>query len=925
MIRCLSFLFFIFSCCLTVFGSEGERIDLSGKWYVQLDSTDQGMYQGWENTHFIESINLPGTTDDAGLGVANHLQPQLTKPQLTHLTRKNSFVGVVWYTREIVIPKGWQNRDFIMKLERVLWESRVWVDGVEVGKAQNSLVAPHYFDLTSLIKPGSKHRLTIRIDNRKKMNISVDDMGHAYTNHTQIMWNGVIGEMCIEALSKVRINNLKVYPNIKTNTVNLEMDILNNTTAVAPAFIKVKIKDKKSKKTICVLERQANVQPGERKVFVDAELGDEIVHWNEFAPHVYELQAELAFQHTRNRKSVTFGMREIVAQGTSILINNKVVFLRGTLECNVFPLTGHPPMDKEGWRKVFMSAKEWGLNHLRFHSWCPPESAFAVADELGFYLQVELPVWENNVGQDEPTLQFLYEEADRIIAEYGNHPSFCFWSMGNELQGDFDKINRMVKDLKERDNRHLFTATSFTFEADRGVWPEKYDDFLISQWTKKGWLRGQGVFDSESPSFNQNYAKGAEGVPVPIVTHEIGQYAVYPNIGEIEKYKGVLLPLNFMAIKNDLAAKGLLSKAHDFTQASGKLAAILYKEEIERALKTPEIAGYQLLDLHDFPGQGTALVGMLDAFWESKNIISASDFRKFCAPVVPLLQFPKAIYSPGESFLAEIDISNYGGILLEGQGVTWSIKDDKKVLASDCFETRIESGYNSKLGAIDIALSAIKKATKLTIEVRIDDTDYRNTWNIWVYPQTQILDFGDVVFTRELEEAKELLRKGKNVLLNPEWKSIDGVEGKFVPVFWSPVHFPKQAGTMGLLCNTSHKALTDFPTDYHSDWQWWDLTKHSTSLVLDSVFGGNPIVEVIDNFTNNRRLANLFEGRVDRGKLIVASFDLTTDLDNRPVAKQMLISLLKYMNGSEFDPPIIKNPQIFDTILKPKMLITSGL
>lgn len=138
---------------------------------------------------------------------------------------------------------------------------------------------------------------------------------------------------------------------------------------------------------------------------------------------------------------------------------------------------------------------------------------------------------------------------------------------------------------------------------------------------------------------------------------------------------------------------------------------------------------------------------------------------------------------------------------------------------------------------------------------------------------------------------------------------MNGIAGKFVPVFWSPVHFPAQAGTMGLLCDPQHPVFARFPTDMHADWQWWDLCKRSVAMVTDSIRGGAPLVEVVDNFTNNRRLAALFEGRIGTGRLVVASFDLDTDLDSRPAARQMLCSLLDYMNGDRFDPAAIENPQ----------------
>ena len=109
---------------------------------------------------------------------------------------------------------------------------------------------------------------------------------------------------------------------------------------------------------------------------------------------------------------------------------------------------------------------------------------------------------------------------------------------------------------------------------------------------------------------------------MPAVVHEMGQWCVYPNFDEVRKYTGPLKPKNFDIFHDSLAEHGMLDQWRDFLRASGKLQALCYKEEIEAALRTPGIGGFELLDLHDFPGQGTALVGVLDPFWESKGYIT---------------------------------------------------------------------------------------------------------------------------------------------------------------------------------------------------------------------------------------------------------------------------------------------------------------
>lgn len=891
---------------------------LSGQWGIALDPSDRGELQGWQNRDFPDRIDLPGTTDDANYGTADTLSPALAKPQLSHLTRRHSYIGPAWYTRQVDIPRSAAGKRVLLSLERVLWKSNLWIDGLKVESPEsNSLVAPHIYDITDAVKPGQKLRITVRVDNRKQFDISHDNLAHAYTDHTQIIWNGIIGDMSLQIEEPCRIGKIAVFPDTDRSAAKLKIPV--EADKPRKAVLTLRIADRSTGKTVAQATRNVRLTEGTQTLEAECPMDGEVRLWSEFSPRLYTITAQLKTSHGKSTASADFGMRKLSREGKSLALNGRPLFLRGTLECCIFPLTGHPPMDHAGWEKVIGTAKEWGLNHLRFHSWCPPRAAFEVADREGFYLQVELPLWSLTLGKDPATTDFLRAEARRLLDEYGNHPSFCFLSMGNELQGDMTVPNRLMLDLKTSDPRRLYTTTSFTFEKGYGSAPMPGDDFLVTQWTADGWVRGQGVFNTYSPSFNKDFSKGVKNIEVPVVTHEIGQYSVYPQIGNIGKYTGVLRPLNLEAIRADLREKGLLNKAAAYTRASGKLAAILYKEEIERALKTAGISGFQLLDLHDFPGQGTALVGLLDAFWDSKGVISAGDFREFCAPVVPLARFPKAVYTNSEPFTATLDVSNYSEDDLRDASVEWWLTDSTGArIDSGTVRKDIAAGYNASIAEISCDLSRFGKAQKLTLWIGIEGTPYKNHWNIWVYPWQEPAESGEIVFTRDPQEALDELAQGKKVLLNPDWRHINGIEGKFVPVFWSPVHFPKQAGTMGVLCDPQHPALALFPNDGHSDWQWWDLCIHSTTMITDGIRGGSPIVEMVDNFVNNRRLVMIFEGRVGNGKLIVASCDLTDTAEDRIVARQMRNSLIEYMKSERFDPATISNPEILLMLTREK-------
>lgn len=886
--------------CLFACKNSPSRISLAGEWEFALDSIDTGIDENWAKQHFKHTIQLPGTTDDAGYGTPNSLKPSIQKPQVLHLTRKNRYVGPAWYSKEVDIPSSWKDKTIELKLERVIWQTAVWVDGKPINGRQESLVTPHLYDLTEQLTPG-RHTITIRVDNRKRYDITTGDMAHAYTDETQIMWNGIIGEISLTAKDAVSIRNLQAYPDLKNKIVWIRCNINNAGADTTVSSLSVCISKDKLHRS---MKQPIDLQPGENSIDVLCDIPGEPQLWNEFSPNLYTLQASIETDLYQDSKEIKFGFRDLRKDGAAFMLNDRKIFLRGTLECCIFPLTGYPPMEHAGWTKVFTTAREWGLNHLRFHSWCPPEAAFEVADSLGFYLQVELPLWSTNLTEDERA-PYLYAEADRILETYGNHPSFCLLSLGNELQYDFEFLGSLLNHVKAKDPRHLYTTTSFTFERGHGDWPEADDDFFITQWTKQGWVRGQGVFNAEPPRFDKDYSASVEGMKVPLITHEVGQYAVYPDLKEIEKYTGVLDPLNFKGVKEDLEKKGLADKADDYLMATGKLAALLYKEEIERAMKTPGISGIQLLDLHDFPGQGTALVGLLNAFWESKGVTEAATFRQACAPVTPLARFAKATYTSDEAFEAAIEIVNYSDKAIENAVIGWKLADrEGQAVAQGEFPARsLPVGENSPAGDIRCPLDAITEAKELTLSATLKGSEYTNEWKIWVYPASLTVDKGDIVVTDRFSTAEKALQEGKKVLFNPPYESLKGLEGKFVPVFWSPVHFPKQAGTMGLLLDPAHPAFAHFPTDSHTDWQWWRLTTQSKTLCIDSLYTEvTPLIECVDNFANNRRLTNLFETNCLNGKLVVCSLDLLREQEKNPEKKQLLYSLIKYMKSGKFSP-----------------------
>lgn len=890
---------FLLACCFFSAGSqasdggESTPIDLTGSWKVRLDPSDIGEQEKWFGEVAGTPIELPGITGEAGLGEALILEPALTKEVFHHLHQRHKFVGAAWYAREFQLDDERVNSSLSLMLERVIWETKVWINGQLVG-SKNSLTTPHRYDVGPLLRPG-QNRIVIRVDNRPSVDIG--NLGHAYTDETQTIWNGVIGKIQLEHPVPIQIKNYPLRVKVSgAGTLMVRVEPLQSDAPSVPEW--------------SVDLTEAQTAGGE--ISIDVPM-DQIVRWSEFDPALYRVTC----QWNEQQSSLVTGFRDVATDGQKLLINGNPSFMRGTLECCIFPKTGYPPMDAEGWDKVMGTLKEYGLNHLRFHSWCPPEAAFESADRHGIYVQAELPNWTFKMGELPETDQFLIKEGERILREYAHHPSFVFFSMGNELTGDYSFLDKMVEGFHKDAPHLLYTSTSYSF-SQRGLKPGPNDDFFITQRTSTDWVRGQGFLNQTWPTTDSDYQKGLGSLPVPLITHEVGQYNVYPNLAELPKYDGNLRALNYEAIQQDLQSKGRLDQADDYTLNSGKLAVALYKEDIERALRTKNLSGIQLLDLHDFPGQSTATVGLLDAFWDSKGLVSPEEFRRFCAPVVPLLRMGKMAWSQGEQFQANVEIANFSSQPIKDAVIQWEIKSDSgQTVASGALQaSEIAIGNGIAVGEISVPIDSNQGAAKWTVSVAIKDTDWQNQWNVWVYPKPSLAKSGSdeadgVVVIRQFGKPLfDALASGNRVLFLPQREEIrEPLDGRFIPVFWSPLHFPNQPGSLGTMIDAGHPVFSQFPTSTHTDWQWWELLATSTSVSgagLGPKF--QPIMQFVDKFNRNDLPAILWEAKVGPGSLFVCSLDIDSDPEKRIVAAQLKSSILNYVGSDEFDPGLTVPP-----------------
>lgn len=861
-------------------------MSLAGQWRFSLDPNKEGVQKGFFNSDLPQKISLPGSTDEAHFGT-----PNPNKPTLDGLYRPYLYEGQAWYQRDIDVPAGWQGKRITLSLERVHWDTRVWVDGTDIG-TRDTLIAPHVYELPVGLSPG-RHKLTILVDNTKKIDlgrfVSINYEG------TQTNWNGLIGKLELRAQDPVSIQDVEVYPDVARKTAKLSITIVNATGK--PATGKLTIGATGHPAGGKVPARDVQFTAAEPRSVVTAELpmGANVRLWDEFSPNLYDLTVSLSAKSASaafsDSQTVTFGMRDLAIHGTQFVMNGRPIYLRGTLECGIFPRTGYPPTDVAEWRRIYRVLKSYGLNFIRFHSWTPPDAAFAAGDLEGVMIQTEGPIANVRVGTDANRDTFVEKELLRVVHTYGNHPSFCLMTLGNEYGGPDELLSKWVGELIQEDSRHLYSsASSAQVTANR-------------QFTESGRPRAvQGT--STAFDFRDIISKQDR----PLIGHEIGQWTFFPNFDEMKKYTGVLTARNFELVRDDLSAKHMLDLAPRFVQATGIHAVLLYKEEIELLMRTPGHTGFSLLDLHDYPGQGTALIGLLDPFWDSKGFIAPEKHRQYCGPTVPLLRMTKRTYTADETFTAQIDVAHFGPKDLANAQPLWRIQNEKggEIASGSLAAVSLPTGKLTPAGEFKTALSKIAAPAKVTVKVSLKGTQFANEWDIWVYPPASAVTApSGVVAARTWEEAKTALAAGKKVILFPSAvNSEQSLPGKFLPVFWSPVWFPKQQpNTMGILVDPKHPAFAQFPTEFYSNWQWWDLIQSSRTLILnDTPATFRPIVQVIDNFARNDKLGNLLEAQVGEGQLLLCTMDLPGIMEKQPAARQLLRSLYAYVGSPAFRP-----------------------
>jgi len=937
-----------------------------------LDPTDSGEKNLWFNQTLPGGIRLPGTLQSQNYGFEiststpwvlslydrfwylrddykAYIEPGKVKvPFLSQPPRH--YLGVAWYQREIETFQYQQSRRFVLTLERPHWETTVWLDGKKIG-SNRSLVAPHVYELGSLTS--GRHRLTIRVDNRMLMPYRPD--AHSVSDSLGASWNGIVGKIQLDDTGRVWIDDAQAFPNLAQKSMVVKVRIGNQTGLSGSGTLSAVWPD------VGIVPVTWDEHGGTAEVEVPLRLEHE--SWSEFNPRLYPLTLWLKGTGVDEYHEMMVGLRDLRAVGKEFILNGRPIIFRGTNNGGDFPLTGYPPTDVASWKKIFETCKRWGLNHMRFHSWTPPEAAFEAADQIGFYLQVEPGMW-NEIDPGSPMERMLYEETDRMIKAYGNHPSFMLMSPSNEPKGKWQKaLSKWVEHYRKEDPRRLYTTGTGHTERELENLTEGTDYLALHR-------VGLKTLRRESGWHGRDYQDSLEDINLPVIAHEVGQWAAYPEYDVIKKFTGYMRPSNYEIFRDSLKAHGLLERNKQFVSNSGRLQVAAYKEEIEANLRTPGLSGYQLLDLHDYVGQGTAFVGMLDAFWDTKSYITPEEFKQFSNSTVPLARFPKRVFTTAETLDVDLEIAHYGAEPIERALVVWKIEGTR--FKGEWEPRTIPIGKNIPIGKItaDLSKLLVPREFKLVVTVAPESffspvsrdivsgpkairgvTYFENEWKFWVYPAsdpeeyaarqaTTTVDAGpclraresDVLITSSWEEAEEKLAAGGRVLFialnaNLNWHSppLDSV-----PIFWNRLMSPSWSRMLGLWIKREpgemkSQMLGGFPTDSYFDWQWAEIIQNVRAVNLDNLPAElEPIVWGIDDWNRNYKLGLVFELAVGDGRLLISAFDVRNPASPNPVARQLRYALLKYARSDCFQPQVSVSPEqvrslFFDTAVMKKL------
>ena len=955
---------------------ERQTCDLAGIWRFEIDKEDRGFAEHWEKRRLTQTITLPGCLQAQGYGDAisedtpwvqslydalwyqrgeyAYAQENGTKvPFLSQPPRH--YTGKAWYQKTIFVPEKSDGFVGRLTLENTKWKTTLWIDGECKGSIV-SLCAPHVYETGAL--SAGEHTVTLCIDNGWQLPYRPD--GHGVSDALGATWNGVAGAITLELFNGIWIERVKV--NAQMPQAAIQVHLKNETSHTQNCIVHVQdtVQTDISADAVCVLT------PGSQICELTLNYPSDTPLWDEFDQGLQHLivtlfsisnalQGEMQSSITQlplqskemvsqfpkavlQTKEVTFGFRRAEVKDGHFVINGRNTYLRGTHFGGDYPLSGIPDCGSAYWDKIMKTVKTWGMNFIRCHSYCPPEAAFEAADRAGVYLQIECDMW-NVFAPDAQMNNVLWEETKRILDAFGNHPSFLMLSPSNEPGGDWlMPLTDWVSKCRAYDSRHLYTIQSgwpYPMEPDK-ITGTDYVYFHRSGFGIQpgGTIRGPRGWNGG------DYRESLKDISYPVICHELGQWCAYPDFDVIDKFTGYLQPGNFEIFRESARAHDVLGQNKEFVYNSGRQQVRMLKEDLEANLRTPYIYGFELLDLHDYLGQGTALVGILDSFWDSKGYVTPNEWRQFCDETVLLARIESYCIDRAKNATISIpiEVSHFGRAPLQSVCIHWQLEQQPvteytygehgKTLTQTVFQSPVLCGTlkqrdyalekNQSAGCIYLNMEDIEpnRVYTLRVSMKANGRIVENTWPLWIFDSSKLNPVStpdeskaesdtheDVFITSDCFHAETLLNEGKRVLFELPYEdtSYDCPPVRFNPSFWNSQMGPTWARGMGMIIQNAHPAFASFPTTADGGWQWQSLIENARGLRVEKLGCDciTNLVQPIDEWNRNDKMSLLFECQVGTARLMMTSINLEQDT---PQAAALKKSILSYMKSDAFEP-----------------------
>ena len=900
------------------------RISLDGEWQFQLDKPRKG-----NDRHTAPGQRLPGRITVPGCWQAQGFGRDIWR--MTHYSKDDG-----WYKKRFSIPSSWKGGRVWLRLGGVKPAANVWINGKTVGFTKSSRT-PIKADVTALVRFGAENEVTINVT------WPIERLDGVWDSDRINTWSGLYRSVVVERTPSVRINEIHVRPSARRPTAHVSVLVCGEPLPAENMSVKCRISpwNREGRTYDAALTSSFDGATSSSRVVLEVPMPEARL-WSVEHPFLHTAEITLMqVGRVVDRATVRFGLRDVSTHGTRILLNGVPVFLRGGCDDHYYPETVCPPASKAFFLKRLRLLKAYGFNYVKSCVEVYTQEFLDAADELGIMVCEEMPFglggkyyWAATDPSESD--QRLYRaELENIIRADRNHPSVILYSMNSEIKLTAQSLRVFGQELPRR--ARLLNPAALVMDMAKGFgltrktqYGERVTDIIEA---RKGKKNDIASLDALPPPLKFN-----DTMKLPFILHEYLWWSCLPKIWLKERYKGLpVKPDGIPSLERAAAQRGVAEILPQLVDNSRKLKWALRKEGLEYARRMSSVAGYHhwlVQDLNWCPE------GVFNEFWEAPKGLSADEFRMYNSDTVLLLDDSRrCCYKDGAEISLALLVSHYGAKPLAGARLQWRVEAEKKILLQGQSDlSRLAPGTLRQVAVIRGKLPRLGRAAKILVRADLLDKTQgrinRNHWKLWVFPQDRfylredyevgtdlaflrkayrgITHVGsgkteaglDLLITDQLGEATlEYLDGGGRVILLNRKGALPEVRGRDCSLYRSVPYNRGKGGNMGTII-ARHPALRNFPHEGWCDYQFVWLIHGAYPMDLDALLPARiePIVRSIGHYKYLKNKAYLFEARVGRGALLVASFNMAQTFGEHPETRFLMDQFLRYALNGPFSP-----------------------